>query len=76
MKTSRVFLSAVSALVIVCVSAASAKYQGSVPSGAWLKNLSVPYSGGDGNFSVNAQVYFPGGYKTGDAVRTLILLHP
>ena len=76
MKTSRLFLSAVSALVIVCISAASAKYQGSVPSGTWLKNLSIPYSGGDGNFSVNAQIYFPDGYKSGDAVRTLILLHP
>jgi hypothetical protein len=54
----------------------SAKYSGSIPSGSWLKNLSVPYSGSEGSFSVPAQMYFPDGYKSGDAVRTLVLLHP
>ncbi|HEY1406025.1 MAG TPA: alpha/beta hydrolase-fold protein [Spirochaetota bacterium] len=55
-------------------SQSSAHYQGIIPSGGWLKNLTVPYSGDEGSFSVAVQIYFPEGYKAGDAVRTLILL--
>jgi S-formylglutathione hydrolase FrmB len=52
----------------------AAKFKGSLNNGTWMKNLTVPYSGPEGNFSVQAQIYFPVGYSSSEKIRTLILL--
>ena len=68
------------ALVIIslwggCVTTGGFSYKGKVAPGGWLRNIKVPARVGTVEFSRSLQVYFPKGYKRGQALRTLIILH-
>jgi S-formylglutathione hydrolase FrmB len=60
--------------IIISCATPQPRYQGTISSGNWLRNISVPYSGPEGTFSVPVQIFFPKGYKKGDNYRTIILL--
>jgi enterochelin esterase-like enzyme len=62
-------------LALACQSV-SYKYEKPVAAGAWLKGISIPYAGPEGEFFVSAQIYFPDGYKKAEPLRTIILLPP
>lgn len=61
-------------IVIAAASAACAKYSGDLVPGQWIKGLSVPASGSDGK-AVQIQIYIPKDFKSGEDIRTLIMLH-
>lgn len=62
-------------LALACQSV-SYKYDKPVKAGAWLKGISVPYAGPEGEFFVSTQIFFPEGWQKGEALRTVILLPP
>ena len=62
-------------LALACQSV-SYKYAKPVQAGSWLKGVSVPYAGPQGEFYVSTQIYFPDGYQKGEPLRTVILLPP
>ena len=67
-------------LSVICIALScqslSFKYDKPVQAGSWLKGISIPYAGPEGEFFVSAQIYFPDGYQKGDKLRTIILLPP
>ncbi|MGL4368959.1 MAG: alpha/beta hydrolase [Spirochaetota bacterium] len=68
--------------ILVCIASAvscqsaSFKYEKPVKPGAWLKGISVPYDGPEGEFFVQVQIFFPEGFVKGEMIRSLILLPP
>ena len=64
------------AVMLLSCQSASFKYDKPVAANGWVKGVSVPYKGPEGEFFVQVQIFFPEGFVKGDMLRSVILLPP
>ena len=74
MKVSPFLPAFICAAAFFSCQSASFKYDKPVTANAWVKGVSVPYKGPEGEFFVQVQVFFPDGFVKGEMIRSVILL--